>query len=112
MIGHNVRIFASTIEKDAIIGMGAVLGKRTVVRAGGCVAAGSITEPGTEVASGQVWSGRPARAARVLSDRNREKFARAVQAYVEYSENYLASAGRAPGSQQGKGASPWQRTAK
>lgn len=92
VIGHNVRIFASIIEEGAIIGMGAVIGKGTVVRAGGCVAAGSITEPGTEVASCQVWSGRPARAARVLSDRNREEFARAVQVYVEYSGNYLAGA--------------------
>src|SRR3990172_3704992 len=92
VIGHNVRIFASTIEEGAIIGMGAVIGKGTVVRAGACGAAGSITEPGTEVASGQVWSGRPARAARALSDRNRAEFARAVQVYVGYSENYLAGA--------------------
>ena len=90
VIGHNVRIFASTIEADAIIGMEAVIGKGTVVRCGGCVAAGSITEPGTEVASGQVWSGRPARAARVLSERNREEFARAARVYVEYAGNYLA----------------------
>ena len=99
VIGHNVRIFASTIEEDAIIGMGAVIGKGTIVRAGGCVAAGSIAEPGTEVASGQVWSGRPARAVRALSDRNRVEFARAVQVYVEYSENYLAGAAQVLGSQ-------------
>ena len=92
LIGHNVRIFASTIEQDVIIGMSSVIGKGTVVRAGGCVAAGSITEPGTEVTSGQVWSGRPARAARVLSERNREEFAHAVQVYVKYSGDYLASA--------------------
>lgn len=90
LIGHNVRIFPSTIEEGAIIGMGAIISKGTVVRAGACVAAGSITEPGTEVAAGQVWSGRPARAARPLSDRNREEFARAVQVYVEYAGNYLA----------------------
>ena len=92
LIGHNVRIFASTIEEGAIIGMGAVIAEGTVVRAGGCVAAGSVTEPGTEVASGQVWSGRPARAARMLSERNREEFARAVRVYVEYSGNYLNGA--------------------
>jgi carbonic anhydrase/acetyltransferase-like protein (isoleucine patch superfamily) len=92
LIGHNVRIFAATIEEDAIIGMGAVLGRGTIVRAGGCVAAGSITEPGTEVAAGEIWSGRPARAARRLSDRNREEFAHAVQVYVQYSCNYLAGA--------------------
>jgi gamma-carbonic anhydrase len=90
LIGHNVRIFPSTIEADAIIGMGAILGAGTTVRAGGCVAAGSITESGTEVASGEVWSGRPARAARRLSVRNREEFSRAIEVYVQYAGNYLA----------------------
>lgn len=98
VIGHNVRIFASTIEDDAIIGMGAILQKGTLVRAGGCVAAGSITEPGTEVASGEVWSGRPARAARALSRRNRVEFDRAVEVYVGYARNYLAGAAQTVGA--------------
>jgi carbonic anhydrase/acetyltransferase-like protein (isoleucine patch superfamily) len=92
IIGHNARIFASTIEDDAIIGMGAIIGKGTIVRAGGCVAAGSITAPGTVVAAGEVWSGRPARSARALSSRNREEFAISVQIYVEYARNFLAGA--------------------
>jgi len=96
LIGHNVRIFASTIEEGAIIGMGAIIGKGTIVRAGGCVAAGAVTESGTEVVSGQVWSGRPARAARALSDRNRAGFEHAVQVYVQYSAHYLAQAAKAP----------------
>jgi carbonic anhydrase/acetyltransferase-like protein (isoleucine patch superfamily) len=93
LIGHNVRIFPSTIEDDAIIGMGAVIGAGTIVRAGGCVAAGSITEPGTKVATGEIWSGRPARAVRRLSDRNRQEFSRAIEIYVEYAGNYLACSG-------------------
>ena len=88
-IGHNVSMFASTIEEGAVIGMCAVIGKGTVVRAGGVVAAGSVTEPGTEVAAGHIWSGRPARATRELSESNREDFARTAQMYVEYSKNYL-----------------------
>lgn len=96
LIGHNVRILpGSAIEEGAIVGMGAIVGEGTVIRPGACLAAGSITEPATEVAAGQVWSGRPARAARPLSHRNREEFARAVQVYVEYSANYLAYATRA-----------------
>lgn len=90
LIGHNVRIFPSTIEADAIIGMGAIVSTGTVVRTGACVAAGSVTEPGSEVAAGQVWSGRPARAARELSERNRREFSRAIEVYVEYAANYLA----------------------
>lgn len=92
VIGHNVRMFACTIEEDAIIGMGSVIGKGTVVRAGGCVAAGSVTEPGTEVAAGYLWTGRPARATRAMSESNRVDFAGTVQKYVEYSMNYLAQA--------------------
>jgi carbonic anhydrase/acetyltransferase-like protein (isoleucine patch superfamily) len=91
LIGHNVRIFPCTIEEGAVIGMGAIVGKGTVVRPGACVAAGSIVERGTEVAAGQVWSGRPARAARPLSDRNRHEFAHAVEVYVAYAANYLAA---------------------
>jgi len=91
LVGHNVRIFPSTIEEGATIGMGSIIGAGTVVRRGACVAAGSIVEPGTEVAAGQVWSGRPARAARPLSDRNRQEFARAVEVYVDYAANYLAA---------------------
>lgn len=94
LIGHNVRISSCTIEEGAIIGMGAIVGEGTVVRAGGCVAAGSITEPCTEVAAGQVWSGRPARAARPLSDRNRRDFADAVEIYVDYAANYLKGGAR------------------
>jgi carbonic anhydrase/acetyltransferase-like protein (isoleucine patch superfamily) len=90
LIGHNVRIFSATIEEGAIIGMGSIVSEGTVVRRGACVAAGSITEPGAEVAAGQVWSGRPARAARALSERNREDFAHAVEVYVEYAANYLS----------------------
>lgn len=91
LIGHNVRIFSCLVEEGAIIGMGSTVGPGTIIRAGGCLAAGSITEPGTEVAAGQVWSGRPARAARPLSDANREGFARGVQGYVKYAANYLAA---------------------
>lgn len=101
LVGHNVRFAACTVEEGAIIGMGSVIGEGTIVRAGACVAAGSITEPGTEVAAGQVWSGRPARAARPLSDRNRQEFARSVEIYVEYAERYRA---RSRQSQRAAGA--------
>ncbi len=94
LIGHNVRIFASTIGDGAIIGMGATIGPATVVHPGGCVAAGSVTEPGTVVGTGELWSGRPARAARALSETNRAAFASGVMTYVEYAGHYLSGAGR------------------
>lgn len=97
LIGHNVRIFASSIGAGAIIGMGAIVGPGTVVEPGGCVAAGSVTETGTVVRSGEVWSGRPARAARALSEANRSAFANGVMTYVEYSAQYLQTLRRGQG---------------
>ena len=94
-MGHNVRMPACTVEDGAIIGMGSVIGKGTVVRAGGCVAAGAVTEPGTVVEPGWIWSGRPARRFRELSQKNLEQFQLGVRVYIEYAKNYLRGADEA-----------------
>ena len=91
-VGHNVRMEACVIEANAIIGMGSIIGKGTIVREGAVVAAASVTEPGTVVEAGMIWSGRPATAARPLSDENRAWFARGVDVYVGYTEKYLRGA--------------------
>ena len=91
-VGHNVRMEACEIEDNTIIGMGSIIGKGTVVRDGAVVAAGSVTEPGTIVEAGMIWSGRPARAARPLSEQNRMWFAAGVDVYIGYTEKYLRGA--------------------
>jgi carbonic anhydrase/acetyltransferase-like protein (isoleucine patch superfamily) len=88
-VGHNVRMEACEIEANVVIGMGSIIGKGTVVREGAVVAAGSITAPGTVVEAGHIWSGRPAVAARPLSDQNRIWFAAGVDVYIGYTEKYL-----------------------
>jgi carbonic anhydrase/acetyltransferase-like protein (isoleucine patch superfamily) len=94
-VGHNVRMEACEIEDNTVIGMGSIIGKGTVVREGAVVAAGSVTEPGTIVEAGMIWSGRPARAARPLSEQNRVWFAAGVDVYIGYTEKYLRGAQRA-----------------
>ena len=91
-VGHNVRMESCVIEAHAIIGMGSIIGKGTIVREGAVVAAASVTEPGTVVEAGMIWSGRPARAARPLSEQNRAWFAVGVDVYVGYTEKYLRGA--------------------
>jgi carbonic anhydrase/acetyltransferase-like protein (isoleucine patch superfamily) len=91
-VGHNVRMEACDIEAHAVIGMGSIIGKGTIVREGAVVAAASVTEPGTVVEAGMIWSGRPARAARPLSEQNRAWFAAGVDVYVGYTEKYLRGA--------------------
>ena len=66
--------------------------KGTIVREGAVVAAASVTAPGTVVEAGMIWSGRPAAAARPLSDQNRSWFAKGVDVYIGYTEKYLRGA--------------------
>jgi carbonic anhydrase/acetyltransferase-like protein (isoleucine patch superfamily) len=94
-VGHNVRLQACAVEDGAIIGMGSVIARDTVVRAGGCVAACAVTEPGTVVEPGWIWSGRPARRLRELSPKSIEQFRLGVQVYIGYTRNYLRGAEQA-----------------
>ncbi len=87
-VGHNARIGAGHIGDDALVGMGAELGDGVTVRPGGCVGARSLVEPGTEVDSGWIWAGRPARAFRELRPAERKAFARFRDVYIGYSQAY------------------------
>ncbi len=90
-IGHNVRLGSAAIGDDALIGMGARVGDEVVVERGGCIAAGAWVEPGTVVATGWVWAGRPARALRALRESERHAFGNICDVYVGYSEVYLGA---------------------
>ncbi len=61
VLGHRVHIEGATIEDDSLVGSGAVVLHRVVVRSGGFVAAGAVVSPGTEVPAGAMAMGVPAR---------------------------------------------------
>lgn len=61
VIGHRVHLEGCTIEDDSLVGSGAVVLHRVVVHAGGFVAAGAVVSPGTDVPSGAMALGVPAR---------------------------------------------------
>lgn len=61
VIGHRVHLEACTIEDDSLVGSGAVVLHRAVVRSGGFVAAGAVVSPGTEVPAGAMALGVPAK---------------------------------------------------
>ena len=92
-IGHNVRMGAALIGDHALIGMGSQLGDGVVVEEGGCVGARAWVEPGTVVAAGWIWAGRPARAFRELHPQERAVFAQAAAIYVRYGEAYRRGEG-------------------
>jgi carbonic anhydrase/acetyltransferase-like protein (isoleucine patch superfamily) len=87
-VGHNVRMGSGTIEDQALIGIGSIVGDRVVVERGGCIAAGAWVEPDTIVRAGWIWAGRPARAFRPVKDAERAAFARGAAVYVRYGRAY------------------------
>ena len=60
-IGHGAIIHGTTIEDGSLIGMGATLLNRSIVRAGGFVAAGALVLEGQEIPSGMLAAGVPGR---------------------------------------------------
>jgi carbonic anhydrase/acetyltransferase-like protein (isoleucine patch superfamily) len=61
VIGHRVHLEGCTIEDDSLVGSGSIVLHRAVVRRGGFVAAGAVVSPGTEVPSGAIAMGVPAK---------------------------------------------------
>jgi carbonic anhydrase/acetyltransferase-like protein (isoleucine patch superfamily) len=88
VIGHRVHLEGCTVEDDSLVGSGAVVLHRAVVRRGGFVAAGAVVSPGTEVPSGAMALGVPARVRPGAAQR--EVIESAVRTYVDNAHWYNA----------------------
>lgn len=60
-IGHNVIIHGAKIEKNVLVGMGAIILDDAVIGENSIIAAGAIVLAGTKVEPGSIWGGVPAR---------------------------------------------------
>ncbi|MDP9028668.1 MAG: gamma carbonic anhydrase family protein [Actinomycetota bacterium] len=72
-IGHGAIVHGSTIEDGCLIGMGATLLNRSLVRAGAFVAAGALVLEGQEIPSGMLAAGVPAKVRGELDEVGRER---------------------------------------
>lgn len=61
VIGHIAHLEGCVVEDDCLIGSGAVLLHRVLVRSGALVGAGAVVSPGTEVPAASMALGVPAR---------------------------------------------------
>ncbi len=76
-VGHNVVLHACTLEDFCLVGIGSVILDGAVIRQKAMLGAGSLVTPGKELEGGCLWTGRPVKRVRVLTDRE--------LAYLEYS---------------------------
>ena len=72
-IGHLAHIHSATVHDYCLIGMGSLLQEGVVVNEESFIAAGAVIPKNTEVGSGELWVGNPARKLRDLSPEERER---------------------------------------
>ncbi len=82
-IGHSAIVHGCTLEDVCLVGMGATVLDRAVVRSESMVAAGALVPPGFEVPSGTLVAGVPAKVKRELTDEERRGLHESAEHYRE-----------------------------
>jgi carbonic anhydrase/acetyltransferase-like protein (isoleucine patch superfamily) len=99
-VGHKVILHACTIEDYCLIGMGAIVMDRAVVRSRVTIGAGSVVPPGKVLDSGFLYVGSPVKQIRPLNDRELEFLEYSAQNYRRLKERHrwMTESGMAPGN--------------
>lgn len=88
-IGHNVTLHGATVERLALIGMGATVLDHAVVREGAIVAAGALVLANTIIEPYTLWGGVPARyIKKVEQEQSKELNQKIANGYLMYAEWY------------------------
>jgi carbonic anhydrase/acetyltransferase-like protein (isoleucine patch superfamily) len=87
-VGHRVILHGCHVESDCLIGMGAILLDGVRVGRNSMVAAGSLVAPGTQIPSGVLAIGSPARVKRDLAAEELANLEYSWQSYVELKKRY------------------------
>ncbi len=95
-VAHSALLHDCRLEDGCFIGMQACVMDRAVVETSAMVAAGALVTPGKRVPRGELWSGRPAKLLRPLSDAELAEIDRIRGVYVRLSRDYLADGIGAP----------------
>lgn len=88
-IGHNVTLHGATVERLALIGMGATVMDHAVVGEGAIVAAGALVLANTIIEPYTLWGGVPARyIKKVEKEQSKELNQKIANGYLMYAEWY------------------------
>ncbi len=88
-IGHAAVIHACTLHDRAFVGMGATVLDGAIIEEGGILGANGLLTPGKKIGRNELWTGAPAKLARVLTDEERSKFDMNAIHYAELAQEYL-----------------------
>ena len=83
LIGHLAVIHGCTLHDHAFVGLGSIVMDACVIEGDAMLAAGALLTPGKVVRSGELWTGRPAALARLLTPPEIARNRAAAAGYVE-----------------------------
>jgi carbonic anhydrase/acetyltransferase-like protein (isoleucine patch superfamily) len=82
LIGHMAIVHGCVLEDRAFVGMGSIVMDGCVIESDAMLAAGAMLTPNKRLPSRQLWSGRPAKFMRELTDEAVSDMQRGVKGYV------------------------------
>lgn len=92
LIGHLAVIHGCTLHDHAFIGLGSIVMDGCVVDSDGMLAAGALLTPGKCIGRGELWTGRPAQFARLLSEDEIARNRAGAAGYVALAQSYRSVA--------------------
>lgn len=97
LIGHMAMVHGCILADRAFVGLGSIVMDGCTIESDGMLAAGALLTPGKTIGTGELWTGRPAKYLRALSDEALAGMRKGVAGYVENGRAHrtaLAEAGR------------------
>lgn len=91
LIGHMAIVHGCTLLDRAFVGMGAIVMDGCVIEGDAMLAAGAMLTPNKRLPSRQLWSGRPAKYMRDLTDEAIAGMQRGVTSYVHEGPLHAAA---------------------
>jgi len=91
LIGHLAMVHGCTLHDRAFVGFGALVMDGCVIESDGMLAAGAMLTPGRRIPAGQLWSGRPAKYMRDLTEEDIRRNQLGVAHYVEEGRRHKAA---------------------
>ena len=93
-VGHMAIVHAATLHDRAFVAMSATVLDGAVIEEGGVLGAGAVLTPGKRIGKNELWTGTPAKLARVLTEAERARFAMTAPVYVANGQRFRAGLGR------------------
>lgn len=87
-IAHNAIVHGCTINDNVLIGMGAIIMDDAIVGSNSVIAAGAVVLPGTEIESGSIYAGVPAKKVKDMSEEMQAVILRTAKNYPMYASWY------------------------